>query len=497
MVDGNTIAAIARANLGKMYDSINSAGGTGYYSSTTGEPWCADFAKWAWDQAGAEVTGLTAGAISFASYGELGGTPQVGDAVVFGVTADRTYAQHVAIVVEVTGGDIYSIGGDEGSGSPVGNKVQQDGPYPWAAGPSSYMGMTISGYVQPRGLTQGSTVRSSAQVAPVVTWGGNSMHAFAAAANGSVEYAAWNGKSWNPWVNLGGAVNPAYPMPVPVAWGVNHLDVFCVGTNNHIFHQGWGGSSWNAGWDDLGNSGMAPGSVPVAVSQETDSLDVFYMGPYHNTIWRRSWRGSWGGWTDLGSIESAPGSAPAVCTWGAGRLDACVVGAGKTVMHSGWDGGAWGGGWENIGGNPAYDPALVSWGPGRLDVFITGTDGNLWHNSWNGKWLGWQDMGNAGYKFNTAPFAVCQGENLIDVFVMGPYRNTIWRRSWNGSTWSGWESLGSIASSANAKAAAASWGQGRLDVFTEVAPNGVSHSGWDGAAWSGGWQELGGDVKFF
>jgi hypothetical protein len=100
MVDGNTIATTARANLGKMYNSINSAGGTGYYTSTTGEPWCADFAKWVGSQAGVDVDGLTPRAISCASYGELGGTPQVGDGVVFDVAPDRAFAQHVAIVIE-------------------------------------------------------------------------------------------------------------------------------------------------------------------------------------------------------------------------------------------------------------------------------------------------------------------------------------------------------------------------------------------------------------
>ena len=153
MVDGNTIAAIARANLGKMYNSINSAGSTGYYTSTTGEPWCADFAKWVWYEAGVDVGGLTPGAISFADYGELGGTPHVGDAVVFGANSSRSFAQHVAIVVEVQGGNIYSIGGDEGAGSPPQNSVQQDGLYPAAVGYSSYMQMNISGYVTPRGLT--------------------------------------------------------------------------------------------------------------------------------------------------------------------------------------------------------------------------------------------------------------------------------------------------------------------------------------------------------
>lgn len=37
-VDGTTIAAIAHANIGKDVHSINTTGGTGYYTSTTAEP---------------------------------------------------------------------------------------------------------------------------------------------------------------------------------------------------------------------------------------------------------------------------------------------------------------------------------------------------------------------------------------------------------------------------------------------------------------------------
>jgi hypothetical protein len=154
MADGNTIANIARANLGRMYNSVNSTGGTGYYSSVTGQPWCADFAKWCWAQAGADVSGLDPGAVSFAQYGSLGATPQVGDAVVFGVNESKTYAQHVALVVMVDGGNIMSIGGDEGTGSPPQNQVSENGWYSSALGPSSYWGegFPISGYVSPRGL---------------------------------------------------------------------------------------------------------------------------------------------------------------------------------------------------------------------------------------------------------------------------------------------------------------------------------------------------------
>jgi hypothetical protein len=501
VADGNTIAAIARANLGKMYDSVNSAGGTGYYSSVTGEAWCADFAKWCWAQAGADVSGLDPGAVSFAQYGTLGASPQVGDAVVFGVNESTTYAQHVALVVAVDGGSIMSIGGDEGTESPPQNHVQEDGWYSSALGPSSYWGagFPISGYVSPKGLAPpaGRTVRSSAQVPPVVSWAPDSLYAFAVAADDSIEYRAWDGKSWSAWGNLGGTVSPAYPTPAPVAWRAGRLAVFCVGGDGNLYHKGWDGTQWSAAWDNLENSGEAPASAPSAVGQQDNSLDVFVMGQRRQTIWRRSWSGSWAGWSSLGEIASASGSAPVACTWGSGRLDVCVVGANKTLMHSGWDGGAWSGGWQDIGGNPAYDPALISWGPGRLDAFIVGTDGNLWHNVWNGNWLGWQNMGTPGETPSSAPVAVSQAENSIDVFVMGRRHQTIWRRSWNGASWSAWESLGQIASSDDATPVVAAWGPGRLDAFVQGAANSIYHSGWGGGAWSGSWEDLGGDVKFF
>jgi hypothetical protein len=500
MADPAKIVEIAEANLGKTGCDTNSAGGKGYYTSCL-QPWCADFAKWVWAQAGADVAGLTPEAGSFATYsGGLGSTPHVGDAVVFGYDG-QGYAEHVAIVVEVSGGTICSIGGDEGYPEVTLETafVQKDGPYSAAVG-ATQTGQPISGYVSPKDglvVSAGRTVGSSAQVAPVVTWAENSLHAFAVAANDSVEYRAWDGQAWTGWVDLGGTVSTTYPTSAPVAWGVNHLDVFFVGTDSNLYHQGWGGAHWNAGWDNLGNSGEPPGSAPVAVSQAENSLDVFVMGPHHQTIWRRSWRGSWSGWSSLGQIVSAPGSTPAVCTWGQGRLDVCVVGANKTVMHSGWDGGAWSGGWEEIGGNPAYDPALVSWGPERLDVFIVGADGNLYHNSWNGNWLGWQNMGNPGEQPRSAPVAVCQDVNRLDVFVMGPHHQTIWRRSWDGGSWSGWESLGQIVSSPDATPAVAAWGPGRLDAFVACAPNSVHHSGWGGGNWSGSWENLAGNVKSF
>ena len=157
---GQTIASIAQANLGGKACGTNSAGGTGFYGSCTGnggrpEYWCADFAKWVWSQAGVDVGNLNAAAASFAEDG-VQGTPHVGDAVLFSSDGTTAGVTHVAIVVRVDGdGRIVSVGGDENG--PDGtdeatyssaSTVAQDGPYPSAVGDHGLNG-PILGYVQP------------------------------------------------------------------------------------------------------------------------------------------------------------------------------------------------------------------------------------------------------------------------------------------------------------------------------------------------------------
>lgn len=340
MVDGNAIAAIARANLGKMYDSINSAGGKGYSNPLTEEPWCADFAKWVWSQAGVNVTGLTAGAITFARYGELGGSPQVGDAVVFGVSADRTYAQHVAIVVEVQGGDIYSIGGDEGSGNPPQNKVQQDGPYPWALGPSSYMGMPISGYVQPRGLV---TPVSSAHPPAVAVSGDGAVHVF--------------------WRGLAGAL-----------W------------------QGTGPGSGDLKGTRLGSGPMESG--PAAGVDGQGRVYVYWTGTDGN-LWEVAWNGS--AWQEQANRGYGPlGSAPAVAVSSGGYASVFWRGTGGALWQAAGQGGGALKGPTRLGFGPmATGPAAGVDGQGRVYVYWAGTDGNLWEVCWDGS--AWQGQFNRGY----------------------------------------------------------------------------------------------------
>jgi|HubBroStandDraft_1064217.scaffolds.fasta_scaffold12002_3 hypothetical protein len=77
-----------------------------------GFAWCADFAEWVWQQAGANISGLNSDAYSFYAYGVANGTwhaagsgytPQPGDAVVYGLNTSTDYAAHVGIVASAPG----------------------------------------------------------------------------------------------------------------------------------------------------------------------------------------------------------------------------------------------------------------------------------------------------------------------------------------------------------------------------------------------------------
>jgi len=99
---------------------------TGLSVEDENEAWCADFAKWVWQQAGVttDVGALNAGAGSFYDWGHDqgkkltvdGGTPAAGDAVVFfppGAISLPAYGDHVGIVTGVnSGGTVNLVNGD-------------------------------------------------------------------------------------------------------------------------------------------------------------------------------------------------------------------------------------------------------------------------------------------------------------------------------------------------------------------------------------------------
>jgi hypothetical protein len=126
------------------------------------EEWCADFAAWAWKEAGAEVDYqlapgyLNGNSASFYVWGTDHGTwhpvgsgyaPQPGDVAVYGLDTAAVTAVHVAIVTAATGNDASPdvINGD---GDKTGYSVVEVGDNQ-AFADAKQKGAPLSGYVSP------------------------------------------------------------------------------------------------------------------------------------------------------------------------------------------------------------------------------------------------------------------------------------------------------------------------------------------------------------
>ncbi|MGH9091666.1 MAG: CHAP domain-containing protein [Acidimicrobiales bacterium] len=126
------------------------------------EEWCADFAAWVWQQAGAEVTfhfatgDLSSASASFYEWGLAHGTwhpvgsgytPQPGDVAVYGLDTTTVVAAHVAVVTGYTAGN---RGPDvvNGDGDHTGFSAVEVGTDQYQADTTGG-GEPLSGYVAP------------------------------------------------------------------------------------------------------------------------------------------------------------------------------------------------------------------------------------------------------------------------------------------------------------------------------------------------------------
>lgn len=163
------IVSVAESQLGYQTDPSNSycnkfsaawGSGTSCGNGLSAEEWCADFASWVWQQAGADVTyrfqpgDLNPAAASFYLWGKAHGTwhpvgsgytPQPGDVAIYGLDLSTLVATHVAIVTGVgtDGPDVVNGDGDRTGFSVVeagSNQAQADAPGSRAP---------LSGYVAP------------------------------------------------------------------------------------------------------------------------------------------------------------------------------------------------------------------------------------------------------------------------------------------------------------------------------------------------------------
>jgi hypothetical protein len=168
----SSIVSIAEGQVGYQTDPPNSYcnqfsahWGTGTADCGPGlrsEEWCADFAAWVWQQAGALVTfGYTTGDLSpssasFYTWGVDHGTwhplgdgyqPRPGDVAVYGLNVTTLVAVHVAVVIGYTEGD---RGPDvvNGDGDKTGFSVVEEGSDQYQADTHGDAA-PLSGYVSP------------------------------------------------------------------------------------------------------------------------------------------------------------------------------------------------------------------------------------------------------------------------------------------------------------------------------------------------------------
>jgi len=111
------------------YSTSLQAGSTGRCTNGwRSEDWCADFARWVWQQAGANTAGLSGGAISFKNragsnwHNDLTNV-QVGDVIGWHFGTAATGDDHVSVAVAVTATTVTVIEGNVGT---YPSKVQQN-----------------------------------------------------------------------------------------------------------------------------------------------------------------------------------------------------------------------------------------------------------------------------------------------------------------------------------------------------------------------------------
>jgi hypothetical protein len=167
------IVSIARSQIGYTTDPPNTYCNkySAYWVSGTNdcgndnldEEWCADFAAWVWQKAGASVNyqfingDLNSSAASFYEWGVANGTwhpvgsgyvPQPGDVAVYGLDIPALVAQHVAVVTSFTPGqrgpDVVN-----GDGDRTGFSVVETGQDQVVADIPDGSGARLSGYVSP------------------------------------------------------------------------------------------------------------------------------------------------------------------------------------------------------------------------------------------------------------------------------------------------------------------------------------------------------------
>ncbi|MFJ8163619.1 CHAP domain-containing protein [Streptomyces sp. NPDC096136] len=427
--ESQTVASIARGQVG---------GTCGDYNCQYPGAWCAEFTRWVWNKAGANTSGISAAAVSIYQYGKnkgtLHGTPQVGDAVLYdrdGSLNDGD-ADHVNIVVAVSGDSIQTVGGNESGG------VRFREWFNWKTNSSPVGAGRALAFVGPAGLSETPTVP--------VSQGGDLYHAIRDASGGWASFQPLNGADGAAFFNASEESITSTPD--------GSTQTLATGKDGNLYHTArYPDGTWQ-GWNRVDGANGAPAfaaqgmSIAGMPNGDAQTMAIGNNGGiYHNVRFKD---GSWQGWSRLGDWQAKKVAATGMPD---GSVQSLIVGMDGNVYHNvRKTDGTWQGWYATDGANgaptfAASSIAIAALPNGDAQLLAVGTDGNTWHNirKADGTWQGWSRMdgANGAPTFSASSLAITGLPNgdaqLLAVGTDGKAWHDI--RKADG-TWQGWRSTG-------------------------------------------------------
>jgi hypothetical protein len=439
--------------------------GVGYYASNAnqnsscigdGHAWCADFAAWVWQQAGATVdTNLTDSAGSFVAYGNahpgmLHGDrsyqPQVGDAVVFDYSS--TYygpnspgADHVALVSDITqsGGTTTSLTYMNGNwGNKVTPQTESIGFYVGQQ-PSGEIGengqMTVSYYVSPVGLTAIPDKPTVSVTSPGTVSGNVTISAAVSDSTSGVTYST---KFYvTPPGGSAAQVGSSQPGSAPsVMWNTTGLP---------------GGTYTIKATSTASNaSGTSPSATSAAVSAvvynspvaaDGNGRTVVFIDPSGKVAYDLGDSSGWHGPTELAS--SIPRADSPVVINQAGTVIVFIDSTGRVVNDwynsTGWHGPATTGTGTALAGSPLAINAA-----GNEIAFID-SSGNVALDTGTSGWTGPHELTGAP----RADTPIAMNDAGTDVVYFNTSDNVVNNWADSGGAWHGPANIGGTAAAAS------------------------------------------------
>jgi len=219
----------------------------------------------------------------------------------------------------------------------------------------------------------------------VASWGRSCVTVLARRADGSVSETTWNGETWSPLSNLGGAF----------------ADDVSIGViaRNLLFVAGLtvGGEVWVRTAER--GAFAAPGSVWGNVGGGfAFAPTVFVWGGSHMTLFAVR---------TTGELYASYRSPKAITPFGT---------------------------WSNLGGKLSSPVVGSNWGPQTFNLFSVNGDGGVSTQYYNGSWPGWVPIGGSFRWPLSAVSFRGKGFSVVGVTTAGG----VAEQSWNGVAWSGW-----------------------------------------------------------